>query len=47
MADKFSYDVFLSHDSKDKARVRSLAERLKQAGLRVCGSMHGSFTPAT
>ena len=35
MADKFSYDVFLSHNSKDKPRVRKLAERLKQAGLRV------------
>ena len=35
MADKFSYDVFLSHNAKDKPRVRRLAERLKQAGLRV------------
>ena len=34
MAD-FSYDVFLSHTSKDKPRVRRLAERLKKAGLRV------------
>ncbi|MGV3662133.1 MAG: TIR domain-containing protein [Prosthecobacter sp.] len=31
----FSYDVFLSHNAKDKPRVRQLAERLKQAGLRV------------
>ena len=32
---KFQYDVFLSHNAKDKPRVRRLAERLKQAGLRV------------
>lgn len=32
---EFQYDVFLSHNSKDKPRVRRLAERLKQAGLRV------------
>ena len=31
----FLYDVFLSHNAKDKPRVRRLAERLKQAGLRV------------
>jgi hypothetical protein len=35
MAHKFSYDVFLSHNAKDKPRVRRLAERLRQAGLRV------------
>src|SRR5260221_10800505 len=35
MADSFSYDVFLSHNAKDKPRVRRLAERLKLAGLRV------------
>lgn len=35
MADRFSYDVFLSHDSKDKPRVRGLAEELRAAGLRV------------
>ena len=36
MADKsFTYDVFLSHNSEDKPRVRKLAERLKEAGLRV------------
>jgi len=35
MADSFSYDVFLSHNAKDKPRARHLAERLKQAGLRV------------
>jgi hypothetical protein len=34
MADSFSYDVFLSHNAKDKPRVR-LAERLRQAGPRV------------
>jgi hypothetical protein len=31
MADKFSYDVFLSHNAKDKPRVRRLAERLRDA----------------
>jgi hypothetical protein len=36
MADSFSYDVFLSHDAKDKPRERRLAERLKQVGRRVC-----------
>ena len=35
MADSFTYDVFLSHNSRDKPRVRRLAERLKEAGLRV------------
>ncbi len=35
MPDRFAYDVFLSHNAKDKPRVRRLAERLKQAGLRV------------
>jgi WD40 repeat protein/GTPase SAR1 family protein len=35
MSDNFSYDVFLSHNAKDKPRVRRLAERLQQAGLRV------------
>jgi WD40 repeat protein len=35
MADRFTYDVFLSHNSKDKPRVRELAEDLRAAGLRV------------
>jgi len=35
MPDQFQFDVFLSHNAKDKPRVRRLAERLKQAGLRV------------
>ncbi len=35
MSNDFKFDVFLSHNSKDKPRVRRLAERLKQAGLRV------------
>jgi TIR domain len=35
MTHNFSYDVFLSHNSKYKPRVRRLADRLKQAGLRV------------
>ncbi len=34
MPDKFSYDTFLSHSAKDKAVVRSLAERLRADGLR-------------
>src|ERR1035441_2060764 len=32
---KFNYDVFLSYNSEDKGRVRRLAERLREAGLRV------------
>src|SRR4051812_21209292 len=35
MPDRFTYDVFLSHNSKDKPRVRKLAEDLRAAGLRV------------
>jgi WD40 repeat protein/DNA-directed RNA polymerase subunit RPC12/RpoP len=35
MADSFTYDVFLSHNSQDKPQVRKLAGRLKKAGLRV------------
>jgi len=35
MAGSFTYDVFLSHNSKDKPQVRKLAEQLKEAGLRV------------
>ena len=35
MADRFTYDVFLSHNAKDKPRVRGLAEELRAAGLRV------------
>ena len=31
----FPFDVFLSHNSKDKKRVRGIAERLKANGLRV------------
>ena len=31
----FQFDVFLSHNTKDKPRVRRLAERLKAAGVRV------------
>ena len=33
--DTFTYDVFLSHSSKDKATVGALAERLRADGLRV------------
>jgi len=35
MPDRFIYDVFLSHNSNDKPRVRVLAEELRAAGLRV------------
>ena len=35
MPDRFAYDVFLSHNSKDKPRVRALAEKLRGEGLRV------------
>jgi len=35
MAESFAFDVFLSHNSKDKPQVRLLADRLKSAGLRV------------
>ena len=35
MPDDFSYDVFLSHSSRDKAIVRPLAEKLRADGLRV------------
>jgi hypothetical protein len=35
MADEFQYDVFLSHNAQDKPWVRRLAERLRQAGVRV------------
>src|SRR6185369_4232223 len=31
----FTYDVFLSHNAKDKVRVRQLAERMRSAGLSV------------
>ncbi|UCE59024.1 MAG: toll/interleukin-1 receptor domain-containing protein [Phycisphaerales bacterium] len=32
---EFAFDVFLSHNSKDKDCVRRLAERLRDAGLEV------------
>ena len=35
MDNNFSYDVFLSHSSKDKAIVRPLADRLRHDGLEV------------
>ena len=35
MPDDFTFDVFLSHCSHDRAIVRPLAERLRQDGLRV------------
>ena len=34
MANDFKYDVFLSHNQADKSRVRWLAERLRDTGLR-------------
>ncbi len=33
--DDFSFDVFLSHNSGDKDRIRPLARKLEAAGLRV------------
>src|SRR5215213_9269985 len=35
MVEPFSFDVFLSHSSKDKAVVREIAERLRDDGLEV------------
>jgi TIR domain-containing protein len=35
MPDDFKYDLFLSHSSKDKAVVRSIAERLRADGRKV------------
>src|ERR1700675_3862464 len=35
MSDTFTFDVFLSHSSKDKAVVRAVAERLRRDGLQV------------
>jgi hypothetical protein len=35
MSDSFTFDVFLSHSSKDKLTVRDVAERLRADGLRV------------
>ena len=35
MSEEFTFDVFLSHSSKDKAMVRPLAERLQNDGLKV------------
>jgi len=32
MNTQFTYDVFISHSSKDKPVVRELANRLQQAG---------------
>ncbi len=35
MVETLTYDVFLSHSSKDKPIVRAIAERLRSDGLRV------------
>lgn len=35
MSAEFQYDVFLSHNSADKPRVRRLAERLRDAAQRL------------
>jgi hypothetical protein len=35
MEDDFAYDVFLSYSNKDKAFVRSLANRLRGDGIRI------------
>src|SRR5262245_52660590 len=34
-AERFDFDVFLSHSSRDKADVRAVADRLKKDGLKV------------
>ena len=41
MPDEFPYDVFLSHSAKDKAVVRSLAERLRADGVKVISKDEG------
>ncbi len=33
MVEKFKFDVFLAHNSKDKPEVRAIAEKLKRRGL--------------
>ena len=35
MNEAFSFDLFLSHSSRDNAVVRPLAERLRADGLKV------------
>jgi hypothetical protein len=35
MNEQFTFDVFLSHSSKDKPVVTAVAERLRQDGLKV------------
>ncbi len=35
LADDETFDVFLSHNSKDKPAVRQIAAALKDRGLRV------------
>jgi len=35
MSEEFSFDVFLSHSSKDKTVVRTVAEQLRKDGLKV------------
>ena len=35
MSKEFIFDVFLSHNSRDKPRVKKLAERLRDDGVRV------------
>lgn len=35
ISEQFSFDVFLSHSSKDKKVVLEIAKRLKSDGLRV------------
>ncbi len=35
MTEKFTYDVFVSYSSKDKAVLHPLAERLRDDGLKV------------
>lgn len=39
MAETFTYDVFLSYSSKDKAAVRAVAEKLWADGARPWRTM--------
>ena len=39
MPNEFQYDVFLRHSSKDKAVVRSLAERLRRHRRRASSQL--------
>ena len=46
MAGQFNYDIFLSHNRRDRERVREIAERLRAGGLRVRFDQTGDRTAA-